>query len=367
MAEALKNIYNPLFFETICPQLQQSIPGFECRGFIFRVFNNEWPDLELKQRVRHITLALHEYLPKDFTKASLVLMRLSDRLRAGGSKIQGFACMFIPDYVEVFGRQHPDEALTALETITKLVSAEFAVRPFIIQDTERTMKKMFEWSRSEDANIRRLASEGCRPRLPWGIGLSVFKTDPRPILPILENLKNDPSGYVRRSVANNLNDIAKDHPEIVLNLATTWKGVSKETDWILKHGCRSLLKRGDKKILAVHGFNSSDKARITSLHLSRRKINCGDELFFEFGVENLEKSSKNFRIEYAIDYITATGKVSTKTFKVSEKILAPSQPVVFKRKQSFRDLTTRKHYKGRHQLYVLANGKKLGKAEFTVC
>jgi 3-methyladenine DNA glycosylase AlkC len=367
MAEALKNMYNPQFFEALCPFLQESIPGFPCRRFIYKVFNNEWPELELKQRVRHISKALHEFLPDDFPKAAALLKNLSTRLRRTGFKEQGFACIFIPDYIEVYGGAHPVESLEALEEITRLVSAEFAIRPFIINHEQIAMQKMFAWSRHEDHNVRRLSSEGCRPRLPWAMALPKFKKDPSSILPILENLKNDPSEYVRRSVANNLNDIAKDHPSLVLDIAKKWIGSSDETDWILKHGCRTLLKKGNEAVLTVHGFNSSDRAKVNALNLSRKKIKAGEDLYFDFVIENMEKHSKNFRIEYAIDYITSTGKISTKIFKVSEKTLEPKQPLVFKRKQSFRDLTTRKHYKGQHRLYIIANGKKLQQAEFTVC
>jgi 3-methyladenine DNA glycosylase AlkC len=366
MAEPLKYMYNPQFFERLCPFLQEAFPDFPCRRFIYRVFNKEWPELELKQRVRHITHSLHEFLPANFIEAASALTRLSRNLLNGGMREQAFACMFIPDYIEVYGMDHPEESLNALEQITELVSAEFAIRSFIIKHPATTMKKMLEWSTNIKPNVRRLASEGCRPRLPWAPALPGFKKDPASVLTILENLKCDDSEYVRRSVANNLNDIAKDHPDLVLRIARRWLGNNPNTDWIVKHACRTLLKKGDTKVLNLHGFNSNDKARVQDLRLSKRKVKVGEDLHFDFTLKSLEKKACNFRIEYAIDYVSSTGKTSTKIFKVAEKTVAPHAEIQFNRKQSFRDLTTRKHYKGLHQLYIIANGKKLIATEFSV-
>lgn len=228
------------------------------------------------------------------------------------------------------------------------------------------MKRMLRWSGHADASVRRLSSEGCRPRLPWAMGLPDFKKDPTPILPILENLKADPSEFVRRSVANNLNDIAKDHPEIVLELAKRWKGNSAGTDWILKHGCRTLLKQGKTEALIFHGFNPAVKANVKMLQWSK-KVNIGGDLIFEFEFFSHEKLPSRFRVEYVIDYLTSTGKRSRKVFKLTENLSQPGARLRFTRKQSFKNFTTRKHYKGKHYLSIIVNGMELAKSEFLVC
>jgi 3-methyladenine DNA glycosylase AlkC len=367
MAEPLKNMFNPAFFEKLCPVLTQSIPGFDCRDFIYRVFNNTWPDRELKERVRHIAVVLHHFLPKDFRLASAMLAKLAGALIKNEIREQGFETIFIPEYILVFGCDYPDESLSALEEITKLVSAEYAVRPFIMRYPEKTMAKMLAWSQHADANVRRLSSEGCRPRLPWAMGIPFLKKDPQPILPILENLKVDPSAYVRRSVANNLNDIAKDHPDLVLSIVKKWQGKNPNTEWIIRHGCRTLLKRGDENALTLHGFNPGSRSRLISFTLPKKKVRIGDKLNFAFDFINQEKSPANFRLEYAIDYITSSGKTSRKIFKISENNFIPGQPVSIQRKQSFKNFTTRKHFKGKHFITILANGKKLAGKEFIVC
>lgn len=366
MAEALKHMYNPEFFEKLCPVMRSTIPNFDCKYFIHRVFNNEWPELELKQRVRHIAVTLHDFLPQNFSEAVEILTNLSEALR-DNIREQGFATIFIPEYVQVYGINHPQQSLRALEKITQLVSAEFAIRPFLIRYPELTLKKMLEWSKHENANVRRLSSEGSRTRLPWAMGVPALKKDPTPILPILENLKTDPSEYVRRSVANNLNDLAKDHPALVLQIAKRWQGKNKDTDRIIKHGCRTLLKKGHVEILSLHGYDSKSRGTLKNFDMPKTKVKIGEQLSFAIEFINREKKQTPYRLEYSIDYLTSTGRRSNKIFKITEDEFEAGEVVSIVRKQSFRNLTTRKHFKGKHTLSILANGKKIGEKEFMVC
>jgi 3-methyladenine DNA glycosylase AlkC len=295
-----------------------------------------------------------------------VLIQLAGALRNSATPEQGFATIFIPDYIQVYGLEFPHESMDALEKITDLVSAEFAIRPFIIRYPEKTMKRMLVWSKHKSENVRRLSSEGCRPRLPWAMGLPEFKRDPGLILPILENLKADPSEYVRRSVANNLNDIAKDNPELVLQIAKKWKGKNAETDQIIKHACRTLLKSGNIQALALHGYDHKTKATIDRLSIEKKKIKVGEVLNFGFRFVSKEKTTSRFRLEYVIDYVTASGKTSRKVFKISEDEFKPDLPVQISRKQSFKNLTTRKHFKGKHLISILVNGRQLASLGFMV-
>ncbi|HEU5145721.1 MAG TPA: DNA alkylation repair protein [Chryseosolibacter sp.] len=365
MATPLKYMYNPTYFETLCPVLKHCIPNFDCRDFIFRIFDNQWPDLELKQRVRHISRVLRHFLPEDFRLAAKHIVSVAEELEKR-TTTQGFEHIFLPDYIEVFGLGHPQESFEALEQITKLVSAEFAVRPFILQDPIWAMQFFRRWSLNENANVRRLASEGCRPRLPWAVALPMFKKDPLPLLPILDNLKDDASLYVRKSVANNLNDISKDHPDLVLEVARKWKDTHPHTNWIIRHGCRSLLKQGNRRVLTLHGYRPDLRASVTKFTVPA-KVPIGGDLTFNFHFENRENRAADFRLDYAIDYLTSTGKKSRKVFKISENSFEPRRKMKIERKQSFKDLTTRKHFAGKHHITILANGKKLAVAEFLVC
>jgi 3-methyladenine DNA glycosylase AlkC len=364
MIEPLKYMYNVQFFEELCPVLKEVIPHFEERKFVYRVFDTSWPDLELKQRTRQVTKALRECLPTEFPKAVKMVVDISNLLRQKKQQ-QRYPYIFLPDYIELCGLDHLDLSMKALEESTQLISAEFAIRPFILRYPKETMQYMMKWSEHSQPSVRRLSSEGCRPRLPWGIGIPALKKDPSSILPILENLKEDVSEDVRRSVANNLNDIAKDHPDIALKLAKRWRGKCEKTDWIIRHGCRTLLKKGDQSILRIHGFDPAVKSEIVEFKLTG-KVAIGDYLDFSFAFANREIKATRFRLEYAIDYITRSGTQSIKVFKITENIFSPSELIHFKRKQSFKDLTTRKHFKGKHRMRLLVNGKELANAEFFV-
>jgi hypothetical protein len=187
--------------------------------------------------------------------------------------------------------------------------------------------------------------------------LPALKKDPSAILPLLENLKNDPSEWVRRSVANNINDIAKDHPDLVIGLAKKWKGISKETDAIIKHGCRTLLKQGHQEILKHYGLDGS-RAEISGLTVLTPLVRTGDSLEFSFVLRNLEPSAQTIRVEYGIYYLKSNGLLSKKVFKISEKVYPENAVVTILRKQSFRLITTRVFYPGIHQLSVIVNGEE---------
>jgi hypothetical protein len=171
---------------------------------------------------------------------------------------------------------------------------------------------------------------------------------------------------VRRSVANNLNDIAKDHPELVLKIAQQWQGSHGHTDAIIRHGCRTLLKKGNALALNLQGFDTASRARINMLKLERKKVKIGNYLKFGFHFISQEEEATNFRLEYAIDYVTSSGKTSRKIFKITESSYDPGERVRIERKQSFRNFTTRKHFAGKHFLTILANGKKLAATDFFV-
>jgi hypothetical protein len=212
--------------------------------------------------------------------------------------------------------------------------------------------------------VRRLASEGIRPRLPWAMALPQFKKDPAPLLPILENLKQDESDYVRRSVANNLNDISKDHPDVVLKIIKQWKNVSKETDWIVKHASRGLLKKGHTEALQSFGLNHAVKAEAQKLKLSKAKLAIGDAFDFSFTLELNEKKAHDLRVEYKIYFMKANGKQSPKVFQIGTYKFKPSGTMDIKRVHKFADLTTRKHHTGVHKLVVVVNGQEISEKSF---
>ena len=221
------------------------------------------------------------------------------------------------------------------------------------------MRQMLLWSKHEHWGVRRLASEGCRPRLPWGMALPNLKKNPAPIIPILENLKNDPSRFVRLSVANNLNDIVKDNPETVIDLAKKWRGVSKEVDWLIKHGCRTLLKQGNMEVMHLFGFDAVGQyISVENFHIATTEVKVGNSLEFSFNLLNSNNKKSKIRLEYGIYYQKAKGTLAKKVHKISEKEYAENSTTKITRRHSFRVVTTRKLHLGLHQIAVIINGNE---------
>jgi len=280
-----------------------------------------------------------------------------------GSWLEGFA-WFFPIFVEVFGQDEADWDLSmgALERYTPYSSSELAVRPFIIKHEARMMAQMVAWSKHENELVRRLACEGCRPALPWAPAINSFKKDPSPILPILEQLKTDSSLHVRKSVANNLNDISKTHPDLVVKIAKEWYGKHEHTNWIVKHGCRTLLKKGNREVLAIFGLHDVTSVDVDGFALEAASVSIGGDLVFSFSIST--KEATKARLEYGIDYVKSTGKRNRKIFQISETSLKENEKRSYTKKHSFADVSTRKHYPGVHSVTLIVNGVERGALDF---
>ncbi|MDX2247382.1 MAG: DNA alkylation repair protein [Bacteroidia bacterium] len=352
MPEPLKNLYNEKFFRSLVRSFQSVYVNFDAEGFMTRIYDDQWENRELKDRLRHITRSLHATIALPYRETLEILKPVAAQQR------YGFECMFFPDFVELYGMHDWEASLPALEFFTRFSSSEFAIRPFILAQPERMMMQMREWSTHENEHVRRLASEGCRPRLPWAIALPAFKKDPSLIFPILENLKADPSLYVRKSVANNLNDISKDHPQRVLETAENWIGTHAHTDWILKRACRTLLKNGDTRALMLFGFGNPYTVEARNLQVLPKLLQMGEEISFSFEVIHHSPQPQKLRIEYALGFVKANGSLSRKIFQITENFFEGGKPFSFTKKYTFRDMTTRKHYPGEHKIAILVNGEE---------
>lgn len=359
--EPLKNVYSPAFLQTLVNFIGNQVPAFDGPGFLHAVLAKGWPDMELKQRMRHISHCLKQFLPGDYQRQLAVVCGVIDELRQSTVKQNSFAWICLPDFVEEYGLENVDASLDAMEKITAFISCEFAVRPFLLAEPAKVMKRMLKWSKHADANVRRFSSEGCRPRLPWGKAIPSLKKDPAPILPILENLKADPSEFVRKSVANNINDIAKDNPDVVLQLIRSWKGGSPLTGWILKHGSRTLLRKANADVYKEFGLSAVHDCKVNAFKLAPKSVSLGDTLDIRFMLNNEASKPQLFRVELGVYYVKSSGKPTRKLFKLTEKTFDPAVSYPFKRKLSFADLTTRKHYAGRHAVAVVVNGIEVDK------
>jgi 3-methyladenine DNA glycosylase AlkC len=362
----LKNIYSPAFVGQIAAEVRSTYAALDVADFERRVFDAEWPTRELKQRTRHLSTCLRATLPPDYRDALAVLTTTVARMVARDGDRLAFEWGVFPDFVEAYGADDPDASLPALEVLTRLSSAEFAIRPFLLRHFERTVAQMRTWATHSSPMVRRLATEGMRPRLPWGMGVPALKRDPDAAWPILERLKNDPAETVRRSIANHLNDISKDHPERVLDAAERWYGQSDETDWVVRHACRGLLKQGNPRALALFGFERGAAGIEVSELRYDPTVARGDTWHFSFLIKNAAPRAQKIRLEYALHFLTSTGGMSRKVFKIKELEYAPAATERIERHQRFIDFTTRKHYAGPHRIDVVANGEVLTTGAFEV-
>lgn len=347
----LKDEYNKIFVKGLAQNIAKYDNKFDSTSFIENIINKNWEKKELKERMRFITETINAYLKHPYPNQIKILSKVV-------SCYSGLQGMLFPDFVQVYGLNDYKISINALELFTQHSTAEFAIRPFIEKYPNKTMNQMLEWSKHKNEHLRRLASEGCRPKLPWASPLREFINNPTPCLPILENLKADESLYVKKSVANHLNDISKNHPKLVLDTAKKWHGKNLHTDWIIKHALRTLLKKGDKNALSIFGLNDSKNLEINSLNVSKSNLSIGEFLFFEFDVINQSPKQRAIRLEYKIDYVKANGRTSGKVFQISEFTLSANTSKQFKRKQWFKQLSTRVHHPGKHKITIIVNGEK---------
>ncbi|MBC3539303.1 DNA alkylation repair protein [Rufibacter sediminis] len=366
MSTLLKDVYSPEFFHRFAEVVQKVVPTFEKAEFLNQIFADGWETKELKARMRHTAQVLHHFLPGQYPAAVSLLLQIIRQLQDEQFPVQHVEFMFFPDYVELYGLEDLETSVPAMEQITQFISCEFAVRPFILAYPAQMMTQMLLWSTHEHAWVRRFASEGARPRLPWAMALPFLKRDPAPLLPILENLKADSSEFVRRSVANNLNDISKDNPDLVLHLLAKWKGHSKETDWVVKHGSRTLLKQGHPEVLRYFGYEDDAPLEVKNFQVLTPAVALGKDLQFSFQLKNTAQVPQKVRLEYGVYYQKANQSLARKVFKISERVFAPAEECTISRRQSFRPITTRRYYPGAHRVSLIVNGQEKDIADFIV-
>ena len=317
--------------------------------------------LELKARVQHIISVMAMHLPTSFPEAAKILHRIKEHWslpHKNSEQTTTFAAWPIIDYVAHYGINHPEIALPLLRYLTPMYTAEFAIRPFIEKHNETTYNTLLTWCLDPDEHVRRLASEGIRPRLPWAKRLPQYIEDPTAVLDLLCYLKDDPSDYVRRSVANNLNDISKDHPNDLIETCNDWlKEDVPERLWIVRHATRTLVKAGNPLVFPLLGYTADPKVSISAIQLSDQPINLGDSLSFSTKITSTALQNQRIVVDYAIHFMKANGQLSAKVFKWKQLALHPDQTIDITKAHSFKKINTRKYYSGLHQVEVLINGQ----------
>ena len=356
---ALKEMFDAARFRQIATHVAAIYPDFAPEKFLALALPGLEP-LTLMQRMRRMSEALHATLPADYRAAIAILYQLAPRIE------HGFVSIVLPDYIGLYGLDDFDVSLGALKYFTTFGSSEFAIREFLRRDLPRALAVMQEWSRDENEHVRRLASEGCRPRLPWSFRLDALIADPSPVVPILDNLKADPSLYVRKSVANHLNDITKDHPNWVMDRLASWPLENPHTAWIAKRALRTLIKQGHPRALTMIGAGELAQVRVHGMTIQPRMVKLGDSITLSFQLESTTTMPQLLVVDYTVHFVKRSGGSSPKVFKLKELTLDPGQTVTLARKQSIRDFTTRVHYPGRHVVEIMVNGEVVARDYFAL-
>lgn len=360
MAEPLKNFFGPPVVRRVAAMLVAAHPGFDAAAFVADALQG-FDALELMPRGRHLAAAMHRHLPQDFAVSGEVL--LSTLLAPPTDEFAGQAMasfLYLPHsvYIATHGLGHFELSMRLQHALTQRFTAEFSIRPFLEHHTEATLARLAAWTKDPSEHVRRLVSEGSRPRLPWAPRLRAFQRDPAPVLALLERLKDDPSLYVRRSVANNLNDIGKDHPATLTATARRWLAdASPERRWIVGHALRSAVKGGDPAALAALGYGHATTLELRNLAIEPPRPRIGDKLRIAFDLHNPGRRVQRALVDLRVHYVKARGQHAAKVFKLKTVEIPAGEAVAFGKTLSLADMTTRRHHPGEHLVELLVNGQ----------
>lgn len=369
----LKNQINRQTLEPFAQRFATCWDDFDQVAFLDAFDRQLSTDHALMQRVELITTLLRRFLPTSFDEAAHLIEQaagpampqLYDLDEIETNQYGGFIIFALADYFSKYGLHAPQRSLAALKHLTSRFSSELAIRPFILKYPELSLETFRLWQFDPNVHVRRLVSESLRPRLPWGIQLKPFITDPTPLFPFLEELKNSPERYVQRSVANHINDISKDHPERVLHLLKTWQlDPRPEIKWMTRHALRSLVKQGHPQALTLCGYPPSADLKLVKASISPKKLDIGQNLQLSLVIKNTGSKSINLRLDYQLDLLRKSGQHHSKTFHLKKQRLQPGEALNLQKGISFQPRSTRAYYPGRQYLYLLINGQKYSVADF---
>ncbi|MES2855811.1 MAG: DNA alkylation repair protein, partial [Bdellovibrionota bacterium] len=298
---ALKHLFGRELLSRMAKAIGAVYPDFDRRRFLKTISKLE--DLEMKPRVRFIRDELKDLLPEKYPEALEILLS-----SAHSGHLNGFDLWPYTEFIQLYGIDDPRRSLKALKVLTTKFTSEWAVRPFIKKHPQETLKFLLECASDRDTHVRRWATEGTRPRLPWGERLGEFVTDPSPAFPILERLKFDPELYVRKSVSNHLNDIAKDHPKLVVEILSRWKkeaGPENEMkiDWTIQRALRTLIKDGHPGALGLIGVSTRSKIDFNDFNLKKKTVAMGEHLEFDFEIRSTSSKSQKIVVDYVVHFM----------------------------------------------------------------
>jgi len=363
----LREVFNSEVVSFISTSIKNVYSSFNSLEFENQIIS-KLDVLSFKSRSDLISQMLENFLPTDFPKAASILVEsIGPELPISDlSGYDGFYIMPLTRFIARHGMNYFEISMNALYEMTKRFSSEWAIRSFFREYTDQTISLMMTWTIDKNAHVRRLVSEGSRPRLPLASPLKMFQSDPKPVIALLEQLKGDPELYVRRSVANNLNDISKDNPDIVITTLIQWnQNIDSNIQWLTRYALRWLIKQGNSDALALLGY-SAPEIELVHFRVKRKNILFGEKVEFYLKIKSQSSTKQNLMIDYKLHFMKANGKHRPKVFKLSKRGIEPNETIEWTKTHSFKDLSTRKHYRGVHFIEIMINGTLFGKIEVII-
>lgn len=359
MAEPLKNQFGADVPVRIAQMILAVSPGFPAQDFIRDALEG-YEALDLMARGRKIADALRRHLAADYEEAVATLVAsLGPKARLdAGSGMASF--LYLPHvcFVEKYGLDHFEASMAAQHAMTQRFTAEFSIRPFLERHRDATLDRLAHWVHDDSPHVRRLVSEGTRPRLPWATRLREFQRDPRPVLALLEQLKDDPELVVRRSVANNLNDIGKDHPALLADTARRWmKDAGPERRWLVRHALRSAIKRAEPAALDLMGAAGDAQVSLDRIHITPARPSMGSSVMIALDITSTSTGNQRILADLRIHFVKASGKTSPKVFKLRTFELGPGATLSLSKRLSLAEMTTRRLHAGTHAVELMLNGQ----------
>ncbi len=370
MAFSLKEFFSPSLVRRLGADLARVHPGFPERSFV-KAASSGLDALELVDRGRHIGRALGAHLPPAYPDAIVVLLRSLGPEHAGDELLGvGMAPFFyLPHvlFVAERGLEHFELSMRAQYELTKRFSAESSIRPYIARYPERTLGVLRKWSADRNAHVRRLVSEGTRLRLPWAARVRWLDENPERVVELLELLKDDPSTMVRRSVANNLNDLGKVWPDLLARTCAAWLAdASPARRALVEHALRSAVKRGDADALRLLGYGRKPGVVLEAVRFDPVRVAIGGRVAMGFALRSRSRARQDLLVDVAVHFVKARGATAAKVFKVGRFTLPPRGRIALRSAFSLAVHTTRVPRAGTHAVDVLVNGHRLRAGSFEV-
>jgi 3-methyladenine DNA glycosylase AlkC len=370
MATTLKSFFARSTVEALARTISAVHPPFDADAFVADAMRG-LARKELLARGEHVGEALRRHLPARYADAAEVLLAsLGPPLPAAAIEGQGMApFLYLPHvaFVRRHGLEDFDASMRLQHALTQRFTAEWSIRPFLELEPERTLAVLSRWVVDPSPHVRRLVSEGTRPRLPWAPRLRAFDGNPAPVVALLEQLRDDPSEYVRRSVANHLNDLAKDRPALALEIAGRWlEGATPERRRLVAHALRSLVRKGDAGALRLLGHGDPPRVALRGATLDPARVRVGDDVRFRATLASRSRAPQSLSVNLAVHFVKASGAARPKVFKLRTVELAPGASAEIAKRISLRQMSTRTHHAGAHAVDVVVNGVRFPAGTFEV-